>query len=81
LAPRKTTQKRILCKGQLLVGERFWAYGGKTKTTKKKGIPKNDYLEAYPFTVATLNKGEVLGLRGKTKTTKQNQKASQKTIT
>ena len=43
---------------------------GKTKPPQQKNKKKashNDYLEAYPFTVAALSRGEVLGLRAKQK--------------
>ena len=33
----------------------------KPQQKKQKASPKNDYLEAYPFTVAALSRGEVLG--------------------
>ncbi len=54
-------QRPALSRGEVL-GRR-----GKTKTTKQKGIPKHDYLEAYPFTVAALSRGGVLGIRAKQK--------------
>ena len=38
----------------------------KQLSENKNKMHPNDYLEAYPFTVAALSRGEVLGLRDKT---------------
>ena len=47
-----------------------------SENKKTKRHPKNDYLEAYPFTVAAISREEVLGPKAKTKT--QNEKANSK---
>ena len=31
-----------------------------SENKKQKGIPKTDYLEAYPFTVAAISREEIL---------------------
>ena len=42
-----------------------------SENKKNKKASQNDYLEAHPFKVAALSRGEVLGPKGKTKNQKQ----------